>query len=128
MLLESRNLHLVLQRKVCQVAGRSAACSRMKTVPARAASFSGAEAEVYLRVHKEAKAAFERFLCYGGAHVNKHLLAIMSLLGPLRRCCSGGALRPRVRCPELKTSSSPKHEHRIHSHSYAPGCMNTDRS
>ena len=53
---------------------------------------------MYLRVHKEAKAAFETFLRYGGTHVNKHLLAIMSLLGPLRRCCSGGALRQRVCC------------------------------
>ena len=98
MLLDSCDLPSILQMKACHVAGRSAACRRVTTVAARAASFSGAEAEVYLRVHKEANAAFKMFLRYGSAHVNKHLLAIMSLLGPLRRCCSGGALRQRVCC------------------------------
>lgn len=67
-----------------------------------AVSFTQAEAEVYLRVHGEAKAKCENVMRYGSKHVNQNLLAIMSLLGPLRRCCSGGALRPRVRCPEPK--------------------------
>ena len=47
-------------------------------------------------MHAEARAAFERFLRCGSEHINRHLLSIMSLLGPLRRCCSGGALRARV--------------------------------
>ena len=59
-------------------------------------SFSKAEAERYLQVHHEAKQEFQSFLCYGAEHINRHLLSIMSLLGPLRRCCSGGALRERV--------------------------------
>ena len=52
---------------------------------------------MYLKVHAEAKAVFGRFLRQGSEHINRHLLSIMSLLGPLRRCCSGGALRDRVR-------------------------------
>ena len=50
----------------------------------------------YLAKHREARAVFLRFLEHGPEHVNRHLLSIMSLLGPLRRCCSGGALRERV--------------------------------
>ena len=64
-------------------------------------SFSQAEAEAYLRVHKEAKAAFEDHLREGSLHVSKHLLTIMSLLGPLRRCCSGGSLHRAVSCSRL---------------------------
>ena len=51
---------------------------------------------MYLKVHAEAKATFQKFLCNGSEYINRHLLAIMSLLGPLRRCCSGGALRDSV--------------------------------
>ena len=52
-----------------------------------------------MRVHQEAKQKFQGFLCYGAEHINRHLLSVMSLLGPLRRCCSGGALRERVGPP-----------------------------
>ena len=62
-----------------------------------AVSFSKAEAERYLRVHQDANQKFQGFLCHGAEYINRHLLSIMSLLGPLRRCCSGGALRKRVR-------------------------------
>ena len=51
---------------------------------------------MYLKVHVEARAAFEKYRRYGNEYINRHLLSIMSLLGPLRRCCSGGALRARV--------------------------------
>ena len=51
---------------------------------------------MYLKVHAEAKADFERFLRQGSLYINRHMLSVMSLLGPLRRCCSGGALRPMV--------------------------------
>ncbi len=51
---------------------------------------------MYLKVHAEASAAFEKYLKNGSQYINRHLLGIMSLLGPLRRCCSGGALRNRV--------------------------------
>ena len=64
-----------------------------------AVSFSEAEAERYMRVHQEAKQTFQGFLCHGAQHINRHLLSVMSLLGPLRRCCSGGALRERVGMP-----------------------------
>ena len=64
-----------------------------------AVSFSEAEAERYMRVHQEAKQKFQGFLCHGAQHINRHLLSVMSLLGPLRRCCSGGALRERVGTP-----------------------------
>jgi hypothetical protein len=47
-------------------------------------------------VHKEAKAEFERYLAVGTSHVSRNLLAIMSLLGPLRAICSGGRLREKV--------------------------------
>ena len=50
----------------------------------------------YLAKHREARAVFLRFFEQGPKHVNRHLLSITSLLGPLRRCCSGGALRERV--------------------------------
>ena len=49
-----------------------------------------------MRVHKEAKAEFERYVMVGSSHVSHNLLAIMSLLGPLRRMCSGGALREQA--------------------------------
>ena len=58
--------------------------------------FSKAEADRYLRVHQKAKHKFQGFLCHGAEHINRHLLSIMSLLGPLRRCCSGRALRETV--------------------------------
>ena len=71
----------------------------------------------YLAKHREARAVFLRFLEHGPEHVNRHLLSIMSLLGPLRRCCSGGALRERVSttshlyacyaCVHLKCLDSP---------------------
>ena len=54
---------------------------------------------MYLRVHAEARAAFEKFLRFGSEHISRLMLSVMSLLGPLRRCCSGGALRTRVRLP-----------------------------
>ncbi|CAL5222943.1 g5380 [Coccomyxa viridis] len=67
-----------------------------KTEETIAVSFSQQEAQVYLKVHADAKAAFEKFLRYGSQYINRHLLGIMSLLGPLRRCCSGGALRNSI--------------------------------
>ena len=54
------------------------------------------EQRLYLRVHKEAKAEFQKHVSYGSNHVARNLLAIMSLLGPLRAICSGGVLRERV--------------------------------
>ena len=51
-----------------------------------------------MKVHREARLVFDGFLKVGLKHVNGHMLAIMSLLGPLRRCCSGGELRERVCC------------------------------
>lgn len=62
----------------------------------RAVEFSEAEREVYLRVHAEVKAEFERYVAGGSSHVSGNLLAIMSLLNPLRAICSGGALREEV--------------------------------
>ena len=56
-----------------------------------AVSFSQQEADAYLKVDAEASAAYQNYRSYNS------LLAIMSLLGPLRRCCSVGALPDRVR-------------------------------
>ena len=68
----------------------------MTAIMMRAVCFGEAEAERYMQVHQEAKQKFQGFLRCGAEHINRHLLLIMSLLGPLRRCCSGGALRKRV--------------------------------
>ncbi len=47
---------------------------------------------MYLRVHAAAKAEFQKYVQSGSHFVNCNLLAIMSLLNPLRALCSGGAL------------------------------------
>ena len=80
-----------MQQPPCSVAYSSS--MGLTCVRCLAVSFSQQEAEVYLKVHAEAKAAFQRFLQYD---INRHMLSIMSLLGPLRSCCSGGALHNRV--------------------------------
>lgn len=58
--------------------------------------FSEAEQRLYLRVHKEAKAEFEKYTAQGMNWVVRNLLSIMALLSPLRAICSGGVLRERV--------------------------------
>ena len=58
--------------------------------------FSETEQRLYLRVHKEAKAEFQKYASGGGNVVARNLLAIMSLLSPLRAICSGGLLRERA--------------------------------
>ncbi len=58
--------------------------------------FSEAEQRLYLRVHKEAKAEFEKYTAQGINWVVRNLLSIMALLSPLRAICSGGVLRERV--------------------------------
>ena len=68
----------------------------LKEILLRVVRFSKAEAERYLEVHQEAKQKDEFFQKHGVQHITRHLLSIMSLLGPLRCCCSGGALRKRV--------------------------------
>ena len=55
-----------------------------------AVAFSAPERDVYMRVHNDAKAEFEKHSQRGAQFVAKHLLAIMSLLNPLRAICSGG--------------------------------------
>jgi SWI/SNF-related matrix-associated actin-dependent regulator of chromatin subfamily A3 len=58
---------------------------------------SEAEQRLYLRVHKEAKAEFGKYTSLGTNWVVRNLLAIMSLLNPLRAICSGGVLREKVK-------------------------------
>ena len=58
--------------------------------------FTETEQRLYLRVHKEAKAEFHKYASGGGNMVARNLLAIMSLLSPLRAICSGGLLRERA--------------------------------
>ncbi len=53
------------------------------------------EAALYRRVHREAKAEWLKHRAMGAYHVSKNLLAIMSLLQPLRRIASGGLLTAR---------------------------------
>ena len=62
-----------------------------------AVAFSAPERAVYIRVHNDAKAEFEKHSQRGAQFVAKHLLAIMSLLNPLRAICSGGVLREKAR-------------------------------
>ena len=84
--------------------------------PSCAVEFSAAEREVYLRVHKEARAEFERYVAVGSSHVSSNLLAIMSLLNPLRLICSGGALREKVSFPpssDVTPSLAPLPDHSI---------------
>ena len=76
---------------------QSANSALWERVP-HAVGFSQQEAEVYLKVHTEARLVFDSFLRMGPKHVNGNMLAIMSLRGPLSRCCSGGELPERVRC------------------------------
>ncbi|KAG1670539.1 hypothetical protein FOA52_015404 [Chlamydomonas sp. UWO 241] len=60
------------------------------------------EQALYLEVHTEISRKWTSFRAAGQATVNKYQLTIMSLLGPLRRICSGGDLRPRdLRLPSL---------------------------
>lgn len=62
----------------------------------RAVSFSQQEADMYMKVYEKARAKYQGILHFDAQHVSRHLLSIMSLLGPLRTMCSGGALRERV--------------------------------
>ncbi len=66
--------------------------------------FSEAEQLLYLRVHKEAKAEFQKYAMGGSMMISRNLLAIMSLLSPLRAICSGGLLRERASAPTSGTS------------------------
>lgn len=65
-------------------------------VHAGAVEFTEEEQRLYMRVHKDAKAEFNRYASLGPIYVARNLLAIMSLLSPLRAICSGGVLRERV--------------------------------
>jgi SNF2 family DNA or RNA helicase len=69
-----------------------------------------AEAALYKRVHREAKSEWLKHRQLGAYHVSKNLLAIMSLLQPLRRICSGGLLTARdvrVGAPAPQTPTPP---------------------
>eukprot|EP00955_Chlamydomonas_euryale_P004654 49837-Chlamydomonas_euryale.AAC.2 len=60
-----------------------------------AIELSREERELYMRVHAEVSRKWTTFRAAGPSVVNKYQMTIMSLLGPLRRICSGGNLRER---------------------------------
>ncbi|GAX72705.1 hypothetical protein CEUSTIGMA_g161.t1 [Chlamydomonas eustigma] len=68
-------------------------------------SLTTTEKALYLRVHSEVQLKWMAFRAAGAATVTRYQLTIMSLLGPLRRIASGGALRPRdLTVPSLDPS------------------------
>ena len=50
------------------------------------------ERQRYLDVHKSAKEQYQRVKELGEGAVNSNVLALMALLNPMRRICSGGVL------------------------------------
>ncbi|KAK9824040.1 hypothetical protein WJX72_007212 [[Myrmecia] bisecta] len=74
-----------------------------KTAETIAVIFTPAEQALYKAAHVKAKQQYQVFSSWGAAAVSKRLLQIMSLLQPLRRICSGGALSDRdLRVPDLQ--------------------------
>ena len=67
------------------------------------------EQATYKRVHGIAAEYFSRYESRGPHCVSKNLLHIMSLLLPMRRICSGGALTERdLALPEPDLNSIPE--------------------
>ncbi|GAB4812994.1 hypothetical protein N2152v2_000040 [Parachlorella kessleri] len=56
---------------------------------------TGEEQKLYLTAHQRSRGIFQQYLQMGNHQINKHLLQIMALLLPMRRVCSGGALKPK---------------------------------
>lgn len=50
------------------------------------------EQALYLRAHADAAAKWRAAKAHGPSFVSTRLIAIMALLGPLRRICSGGSM------------------------------------
>jgi len=70
---------------------------------------SAGERKAYNTALAEAKSQFARILANGPAAVSQQLLAIMSLLLPLRRICSGGALTSKdMGVPDLATMDAAR--------------------
>ena len=63
----------------------------------RAVTLSALEQAEYLRCHKAASDQYQRYRHAGVQCINRHILALVGLLHPLRLICSGGALRPMAR-------------------------------
>lgn len=58
--------------------------------------FTKDEEQLYERAHRAARAQFDKAAGKGTEYVNRNLLAILSLLSPLRAICSGGRLHTEV--------------------------------
>ena len=72
------------------------------------------ERKVYDKCLADAKGQFTRILARGPAAVSQQLLAIMSLLLPLRRICSGGALLPKdIAVPDLEAAEQARQAARL---------------
>ena len=65
--------------------------------PVAAVVLTAEEQQLYHDAHARSKGLFQQYLGMGHASVNAHLLQIMALLQPMRRVCSGGVLKPKVR-------------------------------
>jgi SNF2 family DNA or RNA helicase len=75
---------------------------------------SAEERKVYDKCLADAKGQFTRILARGPAAVSQQLLAIMSLLLPLRRICSGGALMPKdIGVPDLDAAEKARQAARL---------------
>ncbi len=76
--------------------------------------FTAEERKAYAAAHKDAVAQFEQYRAQGATAVSQRLLAIMSLLLPLRRIASGGALTDKeVTVPDLHALAAARSAARI---------------
>ncbi|KAK9830036.1 hypothetical protein WJX72_009324 [[Myrmecia] bisecta] len=65
--------------------------------------FTAEEQTLYTDAHAKAKRQFDVFRSWGAPAISKRLLQIMSLLQPMRRICSGGALSEKdLTVPDLQ--------------------------
>ncbi|KAK9808795.1 hypothetical protein WJX72_003802 [[Myrmecia] bisecta] len=79
-----------------------------KTEETVAVIFTREEQALYKAAHTKAKQQFQVFSSWGAAAVSSRLLQIMSLLQPLRRICSSGALSLRdLAVPDLHMLHAP---------------------
>ena len=85
-----------------------------KTEVTISVELTAAERKVYNTCLADAKAQFNTILARGPAAVSQQLLAIMSLLLPLRRICSGGALLPKdIGVPDLDAAEKARQAARL---------------
>lgn len=83
-----------------------------KTQEDIAVTLSAPEQELYRKVFAKVQEKWFSFRAGGAASVTKYQLTIMSMLGPLRRICSGGALHEEdLNVPDLEPEGLLKSGH-----------------